>query len=87
MGLENLKDRRNILSARFANKCLMNEKTKGMFKRTIKKHQMNLRIKEKFKLDKYTTSRMRNSAIPSMVKILNNKHNEIIKKLDDLRKK
>ena len=58
-----------------------------MFKRTNKEHQMKLRIKEKFKFDKYTTSRMGNSAIPNMVKILNNKHEEIIKKHDDLRKK
>ena len=33
LNLETLKERRNILSARFAEKCIKNEKTKSIFKK------------------------------------------------------
>ena len=76
LGLETLKERRNILSARFANKCLKNKKTEGMFRSNTKTHTMNLRVKEKYKVDQHRTSRTIRSAIPNMVKVLNKKHNE-----------
>ena len=36
LGLETLKERRIILSARFAQKCFRNQKTEDMFERNIR---------------------------------------------------
>jgi hypothetical protein len=47
LNLETLKERRNILSARFAEKCSKNEKTKYMFKENTKLHNMKIRKKKK----------------------------------------
>lgn len=47
LNLETLKERRNILSARFAEKCSKNEKTKYMFKENTKLHNMKIRKKRK----------------------------------------
>ena len=82
LGLETLKERRNILSARFANKCLKNKKTEVMFRSNTKTHKMNLRVKEKYKVDQYRTSRTIRSAIPNMVKVLNKNHDEKQKYLE-----
>ena len=46
LNLTTLKERRTILSARFAEKCLSNGKTKDMFQ-TIKKKTYNVNQKRK----------------------------------------
>ena len=46
-----------------------------MFRSNTKTHKMNLRVKEKYKVDQYRTSRTVRSAIPNMVEVLNKNHN------------
>ena len=41
--LTTLKERRNLLSGTFAKKCLANQKTKSLFVRNIKNHQIKLK--------------------------------------------
>ena len=47
--LPTLKERRETLTVRFANKCLKDEKSKNMFQNTISRYQMKLRHTRKFK--------------------------------------
>ena len=58
-------------------------KTEGMFRRNTKTYQMNLRMKQKYKVDYHTISRTKRSAIPNMVKLINKKHDETIQILED----
>ena len=73
LNLDTLKERRNILSARFAEKCIKIEKTKSIFKENIIPYNMKLRKKEKFKIIHANTVRLKRSAIPNMTKHLNKK--------------
>ena len=52
-------------------KCFKNEKVKGMFPLKQSKHNMKLRITNKFKTKKANTKRYANSAIPYMRRLLN----------------
>ena len=63
--------KRNILSAKFANNCLKNDKIKKMFTKHTKNHKMKLRNTETFKITLAKTKRLKNSAIPYMQRILN----------------
>ena len=74
--LESLKERREILSKTFAQKCLKNNKTKTMFPVRDKDHSMNLRNQEHFEVKFANTERLKNSAIPSMQRILNSDYLE-----------
>ena len=74
--IETLKQRRQELSNRFAEKCVKNERTINMFKKNIKKHNMKLRHCKKYKIFNARTVRMEKSAIPSMSKHLNERHIE-----------
>ena len=74
--IETLKERRQELCNRFAEKCIQNERTTHMFKKNIKNHKMNLRNSEKYKVISARTVRMKKSAVPSMSKHLNKKHKE-----------
>ena len=47
--IQTLDDRREALCLSFAKKCLKNEKVKGMFPLKQSKHNMKLRITNKFK--------------------------------------
>ena len=76
LNLETLKERRQILSARFADKCVKNPKTKEMFPHNQKDHMMKHRNNHKFKVSNVKTARRKNSAIPNMMNHLNKKHNE-----------
>ena len=67
--LQTLKARRSILSQRFAIKCVKNEKTKNMF--PLNPNTVNTRHSEKYMVTKARTSRLANSAIPSMQRLLN----------------
>ena len=73
-GLENLQTRRNKLSLKFAEGCLENNKTKHLFPLNEKVHQMNTRGTNKFKVLKSKTKRMEQSTVPSLQKLLNQKH-------------
>ena len=71
LNIETLKERRNILSRRFAEKCVKNPKTKDMFQIKTKAHKMKLRNQNKYQVQKVNTVRMHKSAIPQMTKYLN----------------
>ena len=64
-----------MLCERFAEKCLKNIKTKKMFQERKKVHKMNLRNKEKYEVAHANTVRLQMSAIPTMTRHLNLKHN------------
>ena len=49
LNLPTLKERRELLCARFAKKCLMNKKTSSIFKLTTSKFKMNLRHQKNIK--------------------------------------
>ena len=71
LDIENLSDRRKHLCLSFAKKCVKNEKTKHMFPQNIKKHQMETRMPEKFKVQHANTERFRKSSIIYMQHLLN----------------
>ena len=75
LNIKTLKERRKHLCAKFALKCLRQKKTRHMFKINIQQSQMNLRKKKKLKETKAKTSRLKNSSIPYMEKLIN-KHFE-----------
>ena len=64
-----------------AKNCLKNDKMKQIFPLTNKKHLMNTRLKEKFKVNKANTERYRKSAIPYMQNLLNTESKMIAKVL------
>ena len=72
--LPTLKERRNILSLKFAKNCLFNEKTKNMFKKNKQTHNMKLRNREKYKVNRTRTERMKSSPLVFMTKQLNQDH-------------
>ena len=72
LNIKNLKQRREILCAKFAIKTSGHQKTKYMFKKNIKEHKMKLRNKNKFKETKTKTNRLHKSSIPYMERLLNN---------------
>ena len=78
LNIETLKERRDILCARFAEKCVKNDLTKPMFETNKTDHSMKLRNTEKYKTLNARTARMEMSAIPNMIKHLNKKHKENI---------
>ena len=69
--MDTLEDRREILSLKFAKKCLENEKMKNMFPLNEKSHQMNTRKGEKYRVQYSNTERLKNSAITYMQNLLN----------------
>ena len=68
-GLDTLHHRRNILCKKFRQNCLKNPKTKSMF--PLNPSSLNSRNYEKFHVQHATTSRLRDSAIPFMQRLLN----------------
>ena len=71
LGLETLKDRREHLCLKFAEKCTRNQKLKHMFPLKAKSHKMKTRKAEKFQVFKANTDRYKNSAIIYMQGQLN----------------
>ena len=69
--LQSLKERRNDLCLKFAQKCLMVPKLKQMFPRNHKNHDMGKRSLESFQVKRALTERLRRSAIPYMQRLLN----------------
>ena len=66
--LQNLSERREMLAARFANKCANDERFNDLFPLNC---EMNLRDVEKYKVKFATTGRLQKSSIPAMQKLLN----------------
>ena len=77
LNIETLEERRQILSNRFADRCIKNKRTMDMFEIRTKAHKMKLRTKINFKTQKANTVRMQKSAIPDMTNYLNNKKSRI----------
>ena len=71
LGIEKLSDRRDELCLNFAKKCVKNPKTTHMFPQNVKKHHMETRIPEKFKVYHAKTERFRKSSIIYMQNLLN----------------
>ena len=77
MELDTLKQRREQLCLSFALKCLKRPKFKKMFPENEKKHEMNTRENEKFKVHFAFTKRLQNSPIIYMQKLLNQNEKDI----------
>ena len=66
--LSKIKNRIQMLQLRFARKCVQNEATQDMF--PLKTQMRNTRHKETYEVPFARTSRLADSAIPTMVKLL-----------------
>ena len=71
MELESLEDRRRVLCLEFAKKCVKNEKMKSLLCENEKLHDMKTRKSEKFFVNHANTSRLMNSPIIYMQRLLN----------------
>ena len=73
--MESLKERRELLCLKFAQKCFKNPQTKNMFPENKKMHTMETRNPEKFQVNHANTERLKKSAIIYMQYLLNeNEH-------------
>ena len=72
--LQTLSDRRRMLLKKFALKCTKNERTADMF--PLKQNRRNLRKQEVYQVTRARTDRLKNSAIPTMQRILNSEANK-----------
>ena len=84
--LQSLKERREDLCLKFATKCLQVPKLSKMFPRNQRGHNMEKRSSECFQVKRGLTTRLRNSAIPHMQRLLNEKEKrkrEICRQIDD----
>ena len=73
-GLSTLFQRRTNLCFKFAKACVKNHQTKDMFPLNPVNHDgIQTRFKEKFKVTKAMTDRLKTSAIPYMQGLLNSK--------------
>ena len=89
LGLETLEERRNKMCFKFAKQCLKLDKMKKFFTRNENSHAMKVRGSEFYKVQKYQTERFGKSAIPFMIKLLNDNQKETkesFKKLQKLQK-
>ena len=71
LDMETLVVRREELCLNFALKCTKSNKLANMFPKNDKKHQMNTRNPDKFKVQFANTERLKNSSIIYMQKLLN----------------
>ena len=74
--LDTLEERRKQLALTFAQKCVLNPKTKNMFPLKSKRHTNITRKIEKFQVVKARTERLKNSSIPYMQNLLNEDENQ-----------
>ena len=77
LGLETLDKRRDKMCLKFAKQCLKLNKMKDLFSKNESDHSMTKRNTNAFKVVRASTERFQKSAIPSMVKLLN--QNEAMK--------
>ena len=84
--LQSLKERRNALCLKFAQKSLLVPKLKEMFPRNHQHHDMGKRRFESFQVKRALTERLRRSAIPYMQRLLNEhekKKNDICRQISN----
>ena len=70
LNLETLRDRRNSLCLKFAKKCLKHEKARHLFPLNISDDK-NTRDREMYNVQHARTSRLKDSALPQMQRMLN----------------
>ena len=71
LGLETLSARRETLCLNFALKCTKSDKVSHMFPLNKKEHAMETRLEDKFKVQFSNTTRLKNSPIKYIQKLLN----------------
>ena len=71
LNLETLYARREKLLLKFGKKCTTLPQTKHLFPLNSKEHNMNLRKTEKYQVIKAHTSRLKNSTVPYIQRLLN----------------
>ena len=79
LDLETLKERRNILCLNFARKCLKNPKNIDLFRLNERKHLMQPREHEHYKVFLARTNKFKESPVTFMQNILNT---EVKRKID-----
>ena len=75
LDLEHLDDRRKSLCLNFAKKCCKNRKTSNMFPKNERKHIMDTRNPEQFKVQHANTDRLLKSSIIYIQYLLNDDQN------------
>ena len=76
LNLQTLHDRREKLLLKFGRKCLTLPQTKELFPENKKAHDMKTRNPEKYTVLKAHTSRLMNSAVPAIQRMLNADENK-----------
>ena len=84
--MSTLKNRRKILSLKFAKKCTKNDKTKQMFPKRKEVRKQIRRKTEKYEVTHTKTKRLAVSAIPYMQKLLNEDNLKLRKEMKILNK-
>ena len=86
LGLMTLEERRNQMCFKFAKQSLKLDKMKKFFTRNNNSHAMDIRSSEFCKVERYQTERFGKSAIPFMIKLLNDNQRETNEKFKKLQK-
>ena len=85
LGLVTLEKRREQMCIKFAKQCLKLKKMNGLFPLNKSDHSMTKRNAEFYKVVKANTERFKKSAVPSMIRQLNDfqkKKKDILSKVD-----
>ena len=85
--LVSLEERRKQMCLKFAKQCIKLDKMKGLFPKNKSFHTMQKRAPEHYKVVRAQTERFGNSAIPAMIRMLNDcqrKKSDVFKKLDNM---
>ena len=69
--MEILSERREQLCLKFAQSCVKNPKSKNMFPKNVKQHNMETRKQEVYKVEHANTERYKHSSIIYMQHLLN----------------
>ena len=81
VNLQTLVERREILCLKLATTSTQNEKTDKFFPLNQKQHTMKKRKNEKYKVNYARTERLKNSSIPYMQRLLNQRNQEYHSKI------
>ena len=84
LNIESLYERRERLCLKFAKKCLKNENFKKLFPVKKSNHEMKMRKPEKYQMKHINTNRYKKSAIPAMIKLLNEEEMKIKQAMNKL---
>ena len=76
LNLQTLEERRNILCLQFAKDCIKFDKLKDLFPENTKKHTMEIRDKEKYKVLHANLDRLKDSSIIHMQNLLNTEYKQ-----------